>query len=146
MTRPFSTIDPPTLAERLGHPAKPVPTLIDVRTPVEFEARHIPGAVNVPLDELEGTLDELRGVLHDHDVVLVCRSGRRAGQAQRALHQVGLVRSVVLSGGIVDWEAAGGDVDRGRQAWELERQVRLDRKSTRLNSSHRIASRMPSSA
>ena len=64
-------------------------------------------------------------MLHDHDVVLVCRSGRRAGQAQEALHRVGLGSSQVLTGGIVDWEATGGDVNRGRQGWELERQVRL---------------------
>ncbi len=125
MTRPTPTIDAPTLAEHLGDAASPDPTLIDVRTPAEFEAGHIPGAVNVPLDELKGTLDELREVLHDHDVVLVCRSGRRAGRAQEALNRVGLGHSKVLTGGIVDWEATGGDVNRGRQAWELERQVRL---------------------
>ena len=125
MTHPTSTVDAPTLAERLGDAAIPDPTLIDVRTPAEFESGHIPGAVNVPLDELKSSLDEIREVLHDHDVVLVCRSGRRAGQAQEALHRVGLGRSAVLTGGIVDWEATGGDVSRGRQGWELERQVRL---------------------
>ncbi len=123
MTR---TVDAPTLAERLEDSASPDPTLIDVRTPSEFEAGHIPGAVNVPLDELKGSLDALCAMLDDHhDVVLVCRSGRRAGQAQEALHQAGLGTSRVLSGGIVDWEATGGDLKRGRQVWELERQVRL---------------------
>ena len=125
MTRRTSTVDAPTLAERLGDGANPDPTLIDVRSPAEFESGHIPGAVNVPLDELTSSLDEIREVLHDHDVVLVCRSGRRAGQAQEALHEVGLGHSRVLSGGIVDWEATGGDLYRGRQSWELERQVRL---------------------
>lgn len=123
MTR---TVDAPTLAERLGNSATPIPTLIDVRTPVEFEAGHIPGAHNVPLDELKGSLDQLCAALDDHhDIVLVCRSGQRAGQAQEALHRAGLGHSRVLAGGIVDWEATGGDVDRGQQAWELERQVRL---------------------
>lgn len=123
MTR---TVDAPTLAERLGDAAGPQPTLIDVRTPVEFEAGHIPGAVNVPLDELRGSLDQLRAALDDHhDVVLVCRSGQRAGQAQEALTSAGLTSPAVLRGGIVDWEVTGGQVDRGRQAWELERQVRL---------------------
>jgi rhodanese-related sulfurtransferase len=122
MTR---TVDAPTLAERLGDTTNPDPTLIDVRTPAEFEAGHIPGAVNVPLDELRGSLDDICGVLEDHDVVLVCRSGNRAGQAQEALHRAGLGTSTVLRGGIVDWEATGGDLNRGRQAWELERQVRL---------------------
>lgn len=126
MTRSSSTVDAPTLAERLGSADHPDPTLIDVRTPVEFEAGHIPGAVNVPLDELKGSLDQLCAALDDHhDVVLVCRSGQRAGQAQEALHRAGLGSSRVLSGGIVDWEATGGNLNRGRQAWELERQVRL---------------------
>jgi rhodanese-related sulfurtransferase len=124
MTTP--TVDAPTLAERLGNSSAPDPTLIDVRTPAEFEAGHIPGAVNVPLDELKGSLDQLRTLLDDHhDVVLVCRSGARAGQAQEALQAAGLTSPAVLSGGIVDWEKTGGAVNRGRQSWELERQVRL---------------------
>lgn len=123
MTR---TVDAPTLAERLGSHPHPAPTLVDVRTPAEFEAGHIPGAVNVPLDELRSSLDELCAVLDDHhDVVLVCRSGARAGQAQQALQSAGLSSPSVLSGGIVDWERTGGAVNRGRQSWELERQVRL---------------------
>jgi rhodanese-related sulfurtransferase len=121
-----ATVDAPTLAERLGNGSDPDPTLIDVRTPAEFEAGHIPGAVNLPLDELKGSLDQLRSVLDDHhDVVLVCRSGGRAGQAQEALQTAGLTSPTVLSGGIVDWERTGGAVNRGRQSWELERQVRL---------------------
>jgi rhodanese-related sulfurtransferase len=124
MTTP--TVDAPTLAERLGSSSDPDPTLIDVRTPAEFEAGHIPGAVNLPLDELKGSLDQLCTVLDDHhDVVLVCRSGARAGQAQEALQAAGLSSPAVLSGGIVDWERTGGAVNRGRQSWELERQVRL---------------------
>ena len=123
MTR---TIDAPGLAERLADADDSDPTLIDVRTPAEFEAGHIPGAVNVPLDELKASLDEVCSVLDDHhDVVLVCRSGARAGQAQEALQSAGLTSPAVLSGGIVDWEKTGGAVDRGRQSWELERQVRL---------------------
>ena len=123
MTMP--TVDSPTLAEQLGSSADPDPTLIDVRTPAEFEAGHIPGAVNVPLDELKASLDSLCSVLDDHDVVLVCRSGARAGQAQEVLTAAGLTSPAVLSGGIVDWEKTGGVVNRGRQSWELERQVRL---------------------
>ncbi len=124
MTTP--TVDAPTLAERLGDNSSANPTLIDVRTPAEFEAGHIPGAVNVPLDELKASLDDLCSVLNEHpDVVLVCRSGARAGQAQQVLQQAGLASPTVLTGGIVDWERTGGPVNRGRQVWDLERQVRF---------------------
>jgi rhodanese-related sulfurtransferase len=125
MTTSTPTVDAPALQDRLGDTASADPTLIDVRTPAEFEAGHIPGAVNVPLDELKGSIDDLCRVLSDHDVVLVCRSGARAGQAQEVLQSAGLSSPTVLSGGIVDWERTGGDLNRGRQAWELERQVRL---------------------
>lgn len=122
---PSTTVDAPSLRERLGDPADTDPRLIDVRTPAEYEAGHIPGAVNVPLDQLRDQLDDLSSVLRGQDVVLVCRSGQRAGQAHEALTRAGLGSSAVLAGGIVDWERTGGPINRGRQTWELERQVRL---------------------
>ncbi|MGW9044424.1 rhodanese-like domain-containing protein [Streptomyces lydicus] len=100
------------------------PRLLDVRTPGEFHTVHIPGAYNVPLD----TLREHRAdLLHhlDEDVVLICRSGARAAQAEQALSEAGLPNLRVLQGGMVAWEAAGGPVTRGAARWELERQVRL---------------------
>ncbi|MFC5379263.1 rhodanese-like domain-containing protein [Aquipuribacter nitratireducens] len=98
--------------------------VLDVRTPAEFETAHVPGSYNVPLDTLREHREELRNHL-DEDVVLVCRSGVRATQAEQALAGVGLPNLRVLDGGIVAWEKAGGELRRGRQRWELERQVRL---------------------
>lgn len=98
--------------------------VLDVRTPAEFETMHIPGAYNVPLDTLRRHRDELVAHL-DGDVVLVCRSGARASQAEQVLAGAGLPDLRVLDGGIVAWERAGGEVRRGKQRWELERQVRL---------------------
>ncbi|MYU24093.1 rhodanese-like domain-containing protein [Streptomyces sp. SID8352] len=100
------------------------PRLIDVRTSGEFETGHIPGAHNVPLDTLREHRAELRGHL-DEDVVLVCRAGSRAAQAEEALAEAGLPNLRVLDGGMMAWEASGAPVDRGRQSWALERQVRL---------------------
>ncbi len=51
-------------------------TLIDVRTPAEFSAAHIPGSYNVPFDQLPEHADLLRAVSGD-PVVLICRSGSR---------------------------------------------------------------------
>ncbi|MBC2934280.1 rhodanese-like domain-containing protein [Nocardioides sp. zg-1228] len=116
------TLDAHTLQERLadGEP----PRILDVRTPAEFDTSHIPGAYNVPLDTLREHRDELRRHL-DEDVVLVCRSGARATQAEGALRESGLPGVRVLDGGMTSWEAIGAPVNRGRQTWELERQVRL---------------------
>lgn len=100
------------------------PRLIDVRTPGEFAAGHIEGAYNVPLDLLREHREELRHHL-DETVVLICRSGGRAAQAEQALVEAGLPNLRVLAGGMVAWEAAGAPVRRPRPRWDLERQVRL---------------------
>ena len=111
-----------TLQERLT--SEDAPRVLDVRTPAEFETAHIPGSYNVPLDNLREHRAELRAHL-DEDVVLVCRTGGRAEQAEKALAEVGLPGLRVLEGGMVAWESNGAPVNRGKQTWELERQVRL---------------------
>ncbi|MEV0718506.1 rhodanese-like domain-containing protein [Asanoa sp. NPDC050611] len=100
------------------------PRLLDVRTPAEFESVHIPGAHNVPLDLLKEHREELRHHL-DEGVVLVCRSGARAAQAQQALTGAGLPHVKILNGGMLAWQAADAPITRGTPRWDLERQVRL---------------------
>ncbi|MFE4312404.1 rhodanese-like domain-containing protein [Streptomyces sp. NPDC056891] len=100
------------------------PRLLDVRTPGEFRAVHIPGSYNVPLDTLREHRAELLSHLEE-DVVLVCRSGARAAQAEQALAGAGLPNLRVLDGGVNAWEAAGAPVNRGPERWDMERQVRL---------------------
>lgn len=118
---PARRVDPATLRGWLtGEDVK----VLDVRSPAEFEAVHIPGSYNVPLEDLREHREELRRHLED-PVVLVCRSGRRAVEAERALAETGMPNLRILDGGIVAWESAGGPVRRGRPRWDLERQVRL---------------------
>ncbi|MFE2127365.1 rhodanese-like domain-containing protein [Streptomyces amritsarensis] len=100
------------------------PRVLDVRTPGEFRTVHIPGSYNVPLDTLREHRAELLTHL-DEDVVLVCRSGARAAQAEQAFAEAGLPNLRVLDGGMMAWEAAGAPVNRGEARWDLERQVRL---------------------
>ncbi|MBY8870624.1 rhodanese-like domain-containing protein [Micromonospora sp. PLK6-60] len=120
-TRP-ATVDATTLRELID--SGRAPRLLDVRTPAEFETLHIPGAYNVPLDLLKEHRAELRQHL-DEDVVLICRSGARAGQARQALAEIGLPNLHVLDGGMLAWQATDAPIARGRQRWDLERQVRL---------------------
>lgn len=58
--------------------------IVDVRTVAEFDRKHIPGAVNIPLDELRGRLDELST---EREVWVVCGVGQRAYNATRILQQ-----------------------------------------------------------
>jgi rhodanese-related sulfurtransferase len=90
----------------------------------KFETAHIAGAYNVPLDLLREHRDDI--VRHlDEEVVLVCRSGQRAAQAEETLRAAGLANVHILDGGITAWEARGFAVNHGAQRWDLERQVRL---------------------
>ena len=99
-------------------------SVIDVRTPAEFESAHIRGSYNVPLPLLNEHADELSRRLNEH-VVLVCQSGARSSQARDRLAAYGLENAHVINGGVPDYEAAGGEVVHGRQRWAMERQVRL---------------------
>ena len=99
-------------------------TVIDVRTPAEFETAHIRGSYNVPLPLLNEHAEELSRRLDEH-VVLVCQSGVRSSQARDRLAAHGLDNAQVINGGVPDYEAAGGEVVHGRQRWAMERQVRL---------------------
>ncbi|MCB0346885.1 MAG: rhodanese-like domain-containing protein [Bdellovibrionales bacterium] len=70
--------------------------VVDVRSPEEFSAGHVDGAINIPQDQIAMRLDEIA----DHknkDVVLYCKSGRRAGLAEETLKTNGFTH--VLNGG-----------------------------------------------
>lgn len=98
--------------------------VLDVRSPAEFEGVHIPGAYNVPLDTLGEHAEDIQRHVEE-PVVLVCRSGMRASQAEQRLAGAGMGNVKVLEGGMLAWEQAVGRVNRGRARWDLERQVRL---------------------
>ena len=98
--------------------------ILDVRSGAEFESLHIRGSYNVPLPLLSEHADELAERLGQR-MVLVCQSGVRAEQARQHLGGAGIENAHVLSGGVPAYAAAGGDVVRGTQCWDLERQVRM---------------------
>jgi rhodanese-related sulfurtransferase len=71
--------------------------LLDVRNPPELEVENVPGALNIPLPELRGRLDELP---RDREILVTCRSGQRAYYATRILLQHGF-RARNIAGGIL---------------------------------------------
>lgn len=68
--------------------------LVDVRTPGEFAAGSVKGAVNIPLDIIQHKLDQFKGKQH---IVVFCRSGNRSGQAKMILERNGIPN--VVNGG-----------------------------------------------
>jgi rhodanese-related sulfurtransferase len=61
--------------------------LVDVRSPAEFAAGHLPGALNIPVHEIEAREAELTP--RDRPLVLYCRSGNRSARAAAALEKSG---------------------------------------------------------
>lgn len=98
--------------------------VLDVRSAAEFESLHIAGSVNVPLALLKDNADSVATRLGGR-TVLVCQSGVRAEQARQRLSAAGIDAATVLTGGVPGYAAAGGNVVRGKERWDLERQVRL---------------------
>lgn len=70
-------------------------TLIDARTPAEYSAAHIDGAVNIPHDALAGH-EKLLPADRAAPIVVYCRTGRRAGKLQAQLLDLGYTDVRVL--------------------------------------------------
>ena len=132
MTRRLYAIVLCALLGGLGHPglaAEPAPVIsqadllarlakkdpdvvvLDVRTPAEYAAGHVPGARNVSHDQLAARLGELSS-LKDKQVVLYCRSGRRTALAEQTLREAGFTRLLHLQGDYLAWEAESQPVAR----------------------------------
>jgi len=61
--------------------------LLDVRSPEEYAGGHLPGAVNIPVQELDRRMAEVGP--RDGEVVLYCRSGSRSARATELLRRHG---------------------------------------------------------
>jgi rhodanese-related sulfurtransferase len=83
-----------------------VPVILDVRSPEEYAGGHIPGAINVPYDQIAANLDSLESFLAA-EIVVYCRTGRRAGVAEKALREAGFTQVVDLEGHMTSWNEAG---------------------------------------
>ncbi len=100
-------------------------TLIDVRTPPEFEAAFIPGATLVPLTEIA---ERIEGVVPDKKapVVLYCNTGVNSVLAGRFLDALGYTDVASMAGGIVRWAEEGGPVE-GSSILTADQRVRYSR-------------------
>jgi rhodanese-related sulfurtransferase len=109
-----------TVARALWAAGDPV---VDVRTPQEYAAGHVAGAVNVPLDRLPFALRDLP----PGQVVTVCSLGNRSRQGAERLARLGRP-AVSLRGGTKAWAAAGLPTRTGPEPGERGRSPRSRRR------------------
>jgi rhodanese-related sulfurtransferase len=100
-------IQPKELSNWLGA-GEPL-RIVDVRSPEEFAEGHIPGAENIPLNEIERSLP---GVAAEERVVIVCHSGMRSATACEKIAAT-YPRLLNVIGGTSAWKLAGYRVESG---------------------------------
>ncbi|MFC4494688.1 rhodanese-like domain-containing protein [Streptomyces ovatisporus] len=82
--------------------------VIDVRSPEEYATGHVPGAVNMPFEDLlAAPAASARAGAH-----VVCHSGRRSAEAVRALGEAG-IPAVSVAGGTAAWIESGRKIEGG---------------------------------
>jgi len=79
--------------------------VLDVRAAADYAGPggHVPGAKNVPLEELPQRLHEL-DAWRDRPIAVLCRTNRRSGEAVRLLKQSGCRNALLVSDGMLAWE------------------------------------------
>lgn len=101
-------IDPAELAARMA--AEPDWLVFDLRSPVEYRAAHVPGAIQTPPGDIGRYQDRIRAA---EKTVLYCSGGKRTRQAEQVLLELGVGHVVHLAGGIGAWVRGGGPVEKG---------------------------------
>ena len=91
------------LLEQLRNGENPI--ILDVRTPREYQQGHVPGAVNLPYQQIGRRLAELQE-FKDREVVVYCEVGPRARVAQATLQQAGFTDVRHLAGDMAGWRRA----------------------------------------
>jgi len=96
----YHNIDSKTAYERLQNEKEIV--LLDVRTQAEYDEKHIPGSILIPVDILRENVEEK--IMDKETVIFVyCRSGNRSTTASEILVELGY-QKVYNLGGIKDWK------------------------------------------
>jgi len=101
----IETISPAAAADLVAVPPSGL-VVLDVRTPEEFGAGRLAGAVN--LDFYATTFaDDLAGLDREAPYLLYCRSGNRSAEAREMMRSLGFLEVHEIAGGIVAWAEAG---------------------------------------
>ncbi len=101
-------LTPEQLLEKLD--TDQAPLVVDVRAPVEFGIAHIPGAINVPVAEIEARLDEFR---QSEGVLIYCINGSRTRQAEAILLGADIADLYHLEGTFSAWLKGDYPIEKG---------------------------------
>ena len=104
-------LDAAAFASAIGEPGT---VLVDVRTPEEYAAGHLAGAVNLDVQG-PGFADAVAALDAAGHYAVYCHSGNRSAVAVSYLRDHGFTSVVELAGGILAWQAAGRPVTTGLQ-------------------------------
>lgn len=101
-------LTPEQVLQKLGSDKPPL--VVDVRNSVEYGVAHIPGAINIPLSELDKRIDELR---HENGVLIYCINGARTRQAEPIVYAGGIDNVYHLEGSFQGWIQAKHPIEKG---------------------------------
>lgn len=92
--------------------SEPGTVVVDVRTPAEYAAGHVEGAVNIDV-ESSAFGAEIAALPTDTTYAVYCRSGRRSTLASDQMADAGFTSVINLEGGVADLQAAGASIVSG---------------------------------
>jgi rhodanese-related sulfurtransferase/glyoxylase-like metal-dependent hydrolase (beta-lactamase superfamily II) len=98
---PTERVSAAMVAEELAQ-ADP-PLVLDIRNPGEWNGKHIPGSLNIPLNRIQERIAE---VPRGRRIAVHCAGGYRSSIAASILHQHGITNLIEMAGGLAAWDAA----------------------------------------
>jgi phage shock protein E len=99
--KPFADMSAADVQQFLSQSPAPDAMILDVRTPSEYQAGHIPGAKLIPLDEIEQRINEIPRKVET--LFVVCQGGTRSAAACELLSKCGYTNLVNIQDGTASW-------------------------------------------
>jgi len=127
MQKAFLQITPEGLHRRMKSDSDV--TVLDVRSPAEYQSGHIVGAHLAPLNTLtDQNLDQFTqgaGLRADNPLYLTCHAGVRATQAAELLRNAGLKHLVLIEGGTESWKKSGLPIKSSEKSLSIAQQTQI---------------------
>jgi len=105
-----SAINQLSAMESAGLQSNDFAVIIDVRSNNEWNNQRIPGALHIPLADLEGRMEELKS-FEGKQLIMQCAVGGRSSKAVEILQQAGFSNVSNMNGGLVAWQKANLPVE-----------------------------------